>query len=133
MRASAALRRRSGQRGSVAIEYALILPLLLMFVIGLMDTARLIWSYATLTRAVEAAARCGAIDTTRCGTVAQIKSVAAAEAWGMTIDASMFTVTTAACGVQVKGSYDFTFIMPGFNYVVPTGTVTLGAVACFPS
>jgi len=43
--------------GTVAIEYALILPVMLLFTLGIMDTGRLLWTYITLTRAVEAAAR----------------------------------------------------------------------------
>ncbi len=133
MRALATLRRWARWSGAAAIEYALILPVLLLCIFGLMDTARLIWCYATLSRAVEAAARCAAINTTACGTAAQIQTVAVSEAWGMTITASAFTVATANCGIRVIGSYDFEWVMPGFNYVVPTGTVTLTASACYPS
>jgi Flp pilus assembly protein TadG len=131
----AALQRRARrrERGTAAIEYALVLPAVLLFVLGLMDTGRLIWSYATLSRAVEAAARCAAVNTTQCGTVGQIKTFAVAEAWGMTIDTTAFTVSTPACGIQVNGSYGFEFVMPGLNVVVPAGTVTLSASACYPT
>jgi Flp pilus assembly protein TadG len=123
--------RRARQRGSVAIEYALILPALLLFVIGIMDTGRLIWTYTTLSRAAEAAARCAAINTTDCGTASQIKSYAAAQAWGLTITAAAFTVTTETCGIQVKGTYDFTFVIPAFTATF--GTITLNATACYPA
>lgn len=118
--------------GSAAIEYALILPAVLMFIFGLMDTGRLLWSYTTLSRAVGAAARCAAINTTQCGTAAQIQAFAATEAWGVTVAASAFTVTTATCGIKVTGNYDFEFVMPGFNVVVPAGTITLTAASCYP-
>ncbi|HZT27004.1 MAG TPA: TadE family protein [Pseudolabrys sp.] len=124
--------RRFARRGAAAIEYGLIAPALLLFVIGLIDTGRLFWSYTTLNRAAAAAARCGAINTTACGTTAQIQNFAVSEAWGMTIDASAFTVSTRNCGVSVVGNYAFTFLTPGFNYVVPLGTVTLNATACYP-
>lgn len=52
--------------GNVAIEYAIVLPLLLLFVLGVVDTGRLVWTYATLSRAVEAAARCASINTILC-------------------------------------------------------------------
>jgi Flp pilus assembly protein TadG len=118
--------------GSAAIEYALILPAVLMVIFGLMDTGRLLWSYTTLSRAVEAAARCAAINTTRCGTASQIQTFATAEAWGMTIAASAFAVTTETCGIKVTGSFPFEFVMPGFNVVVPSGTITLTASSCYP-
>jgi TadE-like protein len=91
--------------GTVAIEYALILPVLLLFTLGIMDTGRLLWTYITLTRATEAAARCGAVNTAvscpapngACCT--PIPSYAATAAWGLNdVTAGMFTVTTPQCG-----------------------------------
>ena len=122
---------RHRERGAAAIEYALILPALLLFVIGIIDTGRVIWTYTTLSRAAEAAARCAAIDTTQCGTVAQIQSYAVSQAFGLTIDAGAFTVTTEACGIQVKGAYTFTSAIPAFTDVM--GTIPLTATACYPS
>lgn len=119
------------RRGSAAIEYALILPAVLLFVIGIIDTGRLIWTYTTLSRAAEAAARCAAVDTTQCGTVAQVQSYAASQAFGLTIDTGAFTVTTADCGIQVKGAYDFTYAIPAFTK--DFGTITLTATACYPA
>jgi Flp pilus assembly protein TadG len=123
---------RSRRRGAVVIEYALILPALLIFIFGLMDAGRLLWCYTTLYRGAEAAARCAAINTTDCGTAAQIQNYAAAQAWGLTIDPAAFTVQTQACGIQVRGTYDFTFIIPGLNFVVPMSTLTLRATVCYP-
>jgi len=122
---------RARQRGAAAIEYALILPALLMFVFGIIDTGRVVWTYATLYRATEAAARCAAINTLDCGTAAQVQSYAASQAWGMTIDADAFKGTTEACGHQVTGTYDFQFIIPLLN--MPLGAVTLKATACYPA
>lgn len=133
MRPASHLRGWFGRNGSAAIEYALILPALLLFIVGLMDTGRLLWSYATLSRAVEAAARCAALNTTQCGTVGQTQTFAVSQAWGMTVGTAAFSVTTVACGKKVSGTYAFVFVMPGINVVVPTGTMTLTASACYPT
>lgn len=122
-----------GHRSSVALEYGLIAPLLLVLVLGIIDTGRLLWTYTTLYRATEAAARCGAINTTTCATATQIKAYAVAEAWGLTIDASAFTVAAQSCGLQVSASYDFNSIIPGFTLVAPIGLITLQAKACYPA
>jgi Flp pilus assembly protein TadG len=135
--------------GTVAIEYALILPVMLLFTLGIMDIGRLLWTYITLTRATEAAARCGAVNTTvacpatngACCT--PIASYAATAAWGINdATAGMFTVTTPQCGgaqpgVQVAATYTFTFItpwFPSFSASAPFGapTMTLNATACYP-
>jgi Flp pilus assembly protein TadG len=125
-------RAKSGRRGSVALEYGLIAPLLLVLVLGIIDTGRLIWIYTTLYRATEAAARCGAVNTTVCATAPQIQTYAVAEAWGMTVDPSVFTVTAPSCGLQVRAAYNFTSIVPGFGKVAPKGLITLQATACYP-
>jgi len=115
--------------GAVLIEYAILLPALLLFVLGIMDVGRLIWMQTTLNRAVEAAARCGAINTTNCGTFTQIQSYAVTQAFGLTITSAAFTASTANCGVQVVASFPFVFVTP---FIAP-GTVTLAATACYPS
>lgn len=123
---------RCWQRGGTAIEFTLIAPLLIVVVLGIIDTGRLIWTYTTLARATQAAARCAAINTVTCGTTTTIKNYAATQAWGLTITASAFTVTAATCGWQVQASYPFTSVIPGFDAVAPIGLITLTAKACFP-
>ena len=89
-------RFRRRNRGTVAIEYALILPVLLLFVLGITDTGRLLWTYVALHRSVAAAARCGAIDETACGTTTQIRTYAVAAAYGLPIAPGSYTVTSLA-------------------------------------
>jgi Flp pilus assembly protein TadG len=123
--------------GTVAIEYGLILPAMLLFTLGIMDTGRLLWTYVTLTRATEAAARCGAVNTTTCPT-ASIPAYAVTQAWGINdVTAADFTATTPACGVQVQATYTFQFItpwFPSFGASAPFGapTMTLNATSCYP-
>ena len=117
-----------GEHGTVAIEYSIILPVLLVFLLGIMDTGRLLWTYSTLYRATEAAARCAAVNTAECGTSTQIKNRAVTEAWGLTVAASAFTVSSPSCGKQVSGTFDFAFTVP----VPGLSSVTLNATACYP-
>lgn len=130
-------RFRSSRRGVAAIEYALLLPVLLLFVLGIIDVGRLMWTYTTLSRAVDAAARCGAINAdasspTACQNAAAIQARAVTEAWGLNITSSAFTVTRPSCGVQVNAVYPFVSIIPGFGTAAPWGTLTLLATACYP-
>lgn len=118
-------------RGSVAVEYGLLLPALLLFVFGLIDCGRVFWTYATLYRATEAAARCGAVNTTVCGTPAQIQTYAVTQAFGLTIASSAFTASTVTCGVQVTASLPFSFVIPQLTALIPS-TITLATTACYP-
>ncbi len=117
--------RAQGKRGTATLEYALILPVLLLFLLGIMDMGRLMWIYAGLNRGVEAASRCAAVNTSACGTTASIQAVAAAEVWGASVSSSVFSVSTASCGVQVSASYTFGFFTPGLS------PITLAPSACF--
>lgn len=114
--------------GNVAIEFAIVLPALLMLVLGIVDFGRFFWTYTTLTRATEAAARCGAVNNAV--VCADLPTYAASEAWGLTgATPSMFTaVTSAACGVKVSASYPFAFIIPWTG----NGSVALTPASCFP-
>ena len=126
---------RGTRHGSVAIEYALLVPALLLFVLGIMDTGRLLWTYATLNRAVEAAARCGTVNTVSCASAGQIKTYAAGQAYGLSVPSSAFTVTTPACGVSVTATYTFRSVIPWLHPAAPfgqTNTITLNAAACYP-
>ncbi len=118
-----------GRRGAAAIEYAIVLPVLLLLVLGIMDIGRLLWTYATIYRASEAAARCAAIAAAvpavmTCSTSARTQAYAVAAAWGLTINTSAFTVSNPACGMQVDASYNF-------NFVVPVQSVTLTTTVCY--
>ncbi|MHB8884534.1 MAG: TadE/TadG family type IV pilus assembly protein [Methylovirgula sp.] len=122
--------------GSAAIEYGLILPVLLVFTLGIMDMGRLFWTFITLNRATDAAARCGAVNSMTCATTNAIQTYAVAQAWGLTIAPSSFIVTKPACGVQVKVTYTFQFVIPWLGAVHPfgnTNAMTLNATACYPA
>ncbi len=125
-----------GTAGTAAIESAVVLPVLLLFTFGIMDASRLLWTNITLSRATEAAARCGAVNATACP-AASIPAYAASQAWGANIPAADFVATTSSCGVQVVGTYPFRFFVPWFpqfSSKAPFGSIslTLTATACYP-
>lgn len=119
----------ASRRGAAAVEYALVLPALLLFTFGAMDVGRLLWTQTTLERAAEAAARCGAIDAATCGTISDIKTYAVGQAYGLPLTAGAFTVTLPACGVQVVADSSFTFVIPWIG----TPAILLRATACYPT
>lgn len=123
------------ERGAAALEYGLLLPVLISIVLGAMDAGRLMWTYTTLHRAVEASARCASINSSACGTVAQIADRAADEAWGLGLTAQNFTVQVQSCGTQVTANYQFPMLIPWFDQTgpqEPSGAITLSASACYP-
>jgi Flp pilus assembly protein TadG len=113
--------------GNVAIEAAVVLPVLALLLLGIIETGRLLWLQNALHYAVENAARCSVVDTSVCSSATQTKSYAAS-ASGYAFSSSIFTVATAACGSRVSASYPFTFVVP----LIGT-SVTLQAQSCYPT
>ena len=113
--------------GATAVETAIVLPVFLLLLFTIVEAGLLFWTQSTLQFAVEAAARCAAINTSLCGTTSQIQSYAATQAYGMSISSASFTVSTPSCGYQVSISYPFTTFISD----VYSGTLTLNASSCY--
>ena len=133
-RAKPGCRPRSGRgnAGAVALEFAIVVPALLLWLFGLIEFARLIWTQAALDYAVQAAARCAAVDNLTCpmSNPHQVSNYAAGKAPGLSFadPAATFAVSTQACGVQVTASLSFDFLP---SDLLPYSQ-TLRAAACFP-
>ena len=121
--------------GTTAVEFALLAIPFLLLVTGTMDATRFVWTNFSLQYAVEATARCVAVNTATCDSKADVQTYASA---AMTAPgAAAFTYTAAATcsnglisvnGSQVSGTMTFFFTVTGF----PT-SVTLTAQSCRPT
>jgi hypothetical protein len=118
--------------GTAAVELAILMPVFLLFLLGIVEFGRLMWTQAALQFAVEAAARCYAIDTA-CTSVGATEAYASQQVFGLTVDSSAFLARQGAgtsCGgyeVQVR-DYSFSFIVPNLF----PWTITLNAQSCHP-
>ena len=110
--------------GAAAVEFALVFPMFILCVMGIMETGRLYRLWDTVHFAVAEAARCASVNTTLCGTSAQIAAYAAGNAIGLALPAGttasqIFTVSTAACGTKVTASWPFQYVAVGlFPYSI---------------
>lgn len=132
--------RRLGvaSEGVETIEFALSAIPLLLFLLGVVEFARLYWVQSELQYAAEAAARC---VTTNCCSAGPsscggstgntgVQSFAANQVLGMTVqstDLQSFTVGTASCGNQVSFSYTFHFLV---GDLIPNSNISLSTSAC---
>lgn len=124
-----ALRALAGDRAAAtAVEFALVLPPLLLFLLGIVETGRVLWTQAAISMAVQDAARCASVNQTLCGTASAVQNFAAAQAWGLTLPASDFTVTAAPCGYQLVAAVPFSSVLQAY---IPY-SFNLTAQACFP-
>jgi len=115
--------------GVTALEFALVSPALVLLLIGAVDLSRAHHTRSALQSAVEQAARCAAVDSTQCGTEANIKAYAAGRMPSANIPASAFSTVLTTCGRQVSASTNFSLHLP---YPAPS-TVTLTARSCYPT
>ncbi len=116
--------------GTAAIEFALVVPAFFMIVFGIEEFSRCVWTQSALQFAVEAAARCAAVDAATCGTPSQVQQYAVSKMPAPGATAAAFTYNNAAtCGSLVSGSMAFTFVVS----LVHDGSVTLTAQSCYPA
>ena len=104
----------------------MILPALLIFLFGIIETGRVLWFQNALNFAVQEAARCATVNPGVCGTTTEIKNFAANRS-SVSFPPSIFNPTTQTCGNQVSASYPTSLAVP----LVPL-SLTLSATACFP-
>jgi Flp pilus assembly protein TadG len=111
------MRRRTARnaprdRGAAAVEFALLLPMLLLLVFGIIDFGRALNASITLTQAAREGARLDALGQPNATVVSRTQAAAT----GL----SPVSVTVTACtpnagaGVDatVHASYKFTFVTP---------------------
>ncbi|QUD88592.1 TadE/TadG family type IV pilus assembly protein [Phenylobacterium montanum] len=112
-----------GENGASAVEFALIVPALVLVTFGVINISVMMYAEATLQYAAATAARCATVQPTKCtGTY-----IAAFPYKGPTGSASFQLNSGQSCGNQVVASapYHFTTGLVGF-------TLTLHATACQP-
>ena len=124
--------------GSETIEFALLAIPFFLFLLGVVEFARLYWTQSELQYAAEAAARCATVNCCSSGPAScggstgntGVQNFAAGQLLGMSVSSSNlsnFHVTGASCGNQVTFTYAFDFIV---GPLIPNSTITLSATAC---
>jgi Flp pilus assembly protein TadG len=126
MRTRGALRFPTCSRGTSAVEFALVLPILAALIIGGIYTGLVVYSAAGLQTAVEQAARCYALGVTGCTSASATQTFAAGQYSGL--DTPTFTASTPSCGRQVAAS-----VTISFNAVVTNLSIPLSATSCYPT
>ena len=112
--------------GTAAIEFAIVGPIFLTLVVGMIYTCMLMFTVGSMQYAVEEAARCYSVKTTVCTDNASTATYASNAYFGP-ITAPNFTASVAACGHRVNAATDFTFNSGLGTFVVP-----ITATSCFP-
>ncbi len=129
----AAMRRISGsglvlgsRRGAAAVEFAFVLPVILIIFMGIFEIAMLLYARSTLQFGVDKAARFAIVNQS--STLADLETKVAEEI-GETMNTSGVTVAVTSetvSGVDflvIQASKDYDFSLPFMEYI---GTVAIG-------
>ena len=104
---------RPGTRGATAVEFALVAPVFLLFVLGIIDFGRLFWVKNMMQYATEQTARYAMV--TPAASAGALETYADGVVNGM-VDGITFTVSTATIdGIDyrtIDAGYTFDFMMP---------------------
>jgi len=134
-------RFKCDRRGVAAIEFAIVIVPLLLFMFGIIEFSRAYWAKEALQQTAVNTARCMGLGLSTSGCTStsggQAYAVSVGNTWGLTIPTSNVTITTATtCGgvsgfVTVHITYTFKTVVP--DLIAGLFNDTLYASACFPS
>ncbi|MGR0158900.1 TadE/TadG family type IV pilus assembly protein [Paenarthrobacter nitroguajacolicus] len=114
--------RAPRERGAVAVEFALVLPIFLLLVLGIFEFGRAFNIQISLSEAAREAARYAAIHQSESGySVGDAQASGVAAAPSVDLDPGDITITssgTSPCNVEVTISYSTPW-MTGFPGLVP--------------
>ena len=117
------------RRAAAAVELALAMPALCLFIFGIIEVGFALWVQNALDYSVASAARCASLNligTSCVGSPSQVTTYAANQS-GAYLNSTAFTYTpTAACGCQVSASYTIALDIPWDSAL----SVTLSSNSC---
>ncbi len=107
----------AGDRGSTAVEFALLLPILLVMVFGLIDFGRALNAQISLTQAAREGARLAALGDSTSDVTARTQAAAGNLSSSVTVTVTPCPANgTQANDAVVQASYVF-------NYITPVGAL----------
>jgi Flp pilus assembly protein TadG len=112
--------------GTTAVEFAMVAPAFIALIVGSVYASQMVYETSSMRFAVEAAARCAAINTTTCSSTSTTQSYAASHYYGPS-PTPTFTASSATCGQNVSASATFA-LYTGLSTI----SVPLSASACYP-
>ncbi|MFS0775391.1 TadE family protein [Neobacillus sp. 3P2-tot-E-2] len=110
------------ERGQSLVEFALIVPVLIFLLIGIIDFGRVLHAYLTIDHAGREAARTASIGKDE----ATIKSKAVSQGSSIGLTTGQVIVTTGSSGTEatITITYPITFLTPIIGSVVGPLTLT---------
>lgn len=130
------MKHKKAEKGQSLLEFALIVPILLIILAGVLDLGRLYYTYVAVTDAAAEGASYAAIHPQANERAEVLQRAQEASGALVQIDPTMVQVdcpaVAAGAPITVTVSYSFTVATPLLNVIVPSGELRLRAVATEP-
>ena len=117
---------RRDQRGTTAVEFAIVAPVFIALLFGTLALCIALFLIGSLHFAVEDGARCASVKTTVCSDATTTIAYTQSRYFGPPVSPT-FTYAAAACGNSVSASLNYSMNVGFTTFVIP-----ISARACFP-
>lgn len=110
--------RKQNERGAVAAEFALLLPVLLTILFGIIEFGMIMYGREVVTNASREGARAGIVQVSPKPTSGDITTIATNYLTGTGINPSQVTISVAGAGgaspamLTVTATYDYPWLIP---------------------
>jgi Flp pilus assembly pilin Flp len=115
-----------GNRGTTAVEFALIAPVLILLIVGIFYLCIALFVAGSMQYAVEEGARCASVKTSICPNASATIAYAQSRYFALSAPPT-FTFAAAPCGNAVSASIEYVMNLGLTSVVVP-----ISATACYP-
>jgi Flp pilus assembly protein TadG len=117
----------TNDRGTAAVEYALVAPVFIVLIVSAFYFCMAVYTIASLHYAVQEGARCASVKTLVCTDSSTTLSYTKNNYFGPDLTPAFSYSPNLSCGKSVSASVDFIA-----NLGLHTVTIPLTASACFP-
>jgi len=115
------------QQGTTAVEFAIIAPVFILLVFGMIGVSFALFLVGSLHFAVEDGARCASVKADICSDAATTVAYTQNRYLGPDASPTFTPNLNAACGKSVTGSVNYSMNVGFRTFVVP-----ISATACYP-
>ena len=118
------MKRNTRERGQDLVEFALILPILLLILMVILDLGRAVYYYSSMQNSTREGARYGIVHSEP-GDIAAIEAVVRNKAVGLDPLTLQVDITLGDETIQVTATFQFTPVTPIVGALLGSNTVTL--------
>ena len=120
-------KKHRNKRGAAMVEFALVLPILIMLLFGIIELGRAFYTWSLMSEAVREGARAGVVElnnTTAVNVATQVANnfLIAVALPGTAVSSSIVTLSGSIKAVNVQANFAFQPL--GLNGVIPPFTLT---------